>query len=58
MIFVELLEQPSIERWTVVRVALAEMPSWLDPYVAFLFDESLQTNGKEAEKVWRTSSRF
>ena len=38
MIFVELLEQLSIKRWTVVGVALAETSSWLDPYVAFLFD--------------------
>ena len=58
MIFVELLEQLSIKRWTVVGVALAETSSWLDPYVAFLFDGSLLTNGKEAEKVRRTSSCF
>jgi len=58
MIFVELLEQPSIERRTVVGVALAEMLSWLDPYVVFLSDGSLLTNGKEVEKVRRTSSHF
>ena len=46
MIFVELLEQSSIERWTVVGVASTEMSSWLDPYVLFLSNGSLLTNGK------------
>lgn len=33
MIFVELLEQPSIDRRTVVGVASAKTPSWMDSYI-------------------------
>ena len=58
MIFVELLEQLSIERQTMVGVASAKTPSWMDPYITFLSDGSLPTNEKEAEKVRRTSSHF
>lgn len=36
MIFVELLEQLSIERQTVVGVISLETPSWMDPYVTFI----------------------
>lgn len=58
MIFVELLEQPSIEQQAVVAVASISESSWLDPYVDFLSDGSLPTNAKEAKKVWRMSGRF
>ena len=54
----EQLERPSIEQQKVVAVALAEEPSWLDPYVAFLSNGSLPKNGKEAEMVQRTSTCF
>ena len=39
-------------------VASAKKPSKLDPYVVFLFDGSLPMNGKEAEKMQRTSAHF
>lgn len=58
MILVELLEHPSIKRQALV-VATSELgPSWIDSYVAFLFDGSLLREAKEAEKVQRTSSLF
>ena len=58
MIFVELLEQSSIEHRPIVALALMPESSWLDPYISFLSDGSLPANGKEAEKVQRTSARF
>ena len=58
MIFVELLKQLSIEQRVVVVSALVSESSWLDPYVAFLFDGSLPTDAKVAEKVQRTSAHF
>lgn len=42
----------------MVRVASIETPSWMDPYVTFLSDRSLPIDGKEAEKMRRTSSHF
>lgn len=59
MIFVELLEQLSIERKMIGGwggVTSTEKPSWLDPYIAFLFDGSWLTNGKETKNVQRTSA--
>ena len=62
MIFVELLEQLSIERQMILGggggrgVTSTEKPSWLDPYIAFLFDGSWLTNGKETKNVQRTSA--
>ena len=59
MIFVELLEQLSIERQMIGGgggVTSTEKPSWLDPYIAFLFDGSWLTNGKETKNVQRTSA--
>ena len=58
MIFVELLERPSIEHRPIVALALMPESSWLDPYISFLSDGSLPANGKEAEKVQRTSAHF
>ena len=46
MIFVELLEQR-----VVMAATSAVEPSWLDPYIAFLFDRSLSTDVKEAKNV-------
>ena len=42
----------------MVAVASAEEPSWLDPYLAFLSNGSLPTDGKEVEMVQRTSTCF
>lgn len=58
MITVELLEQPSIEQQTLVVVTSKLEPSWLDPYIAFLFDGSLPSDVKKAKKVRRTSTHF
>ena len=58
MIFIESLEQLSIERQTVMDVALVEESSWLDPYIVFLSNRSLSTDGKEAKKVQRMLTRF
>ena len=58
MITVELLEQPSIEQWTVIMAASKLGPSWLDPYVAYLSDGSLPNDIKEDEKVQRTTACF
>ena len=58
MIFVELLEQLSIEWQMVVGIASKKEPSWLDPYIAFLYDGSLPTDGKMAKKVCRMSAQF
>ena len=58
MIFVESLEQPSIEHHRIIASALLFEPSWMDPYVSFLTNGSLPTDAKEAKKVQRTSARF
>ena len=58
MILVELLKQPSTEQQIVIAITLGQEPSWLDPYITFLSDESLPMNDKEAEKLQRTSARF
>lgn len=58
MILVELLEHPSIEWQTLVATTSELAPSWMDPYVAFLFDGSLPTDAKEVEKVRRALARF
>ena len=58
MIFVKLLNRPSIERCQIVAVASAPNLSWMDPIISFLTDGSLPTKVKEAEKVQRTSSQF
>ena len=58
MIIVGLLEQPSIKQQSLVVATSKMEPSWLDPYIAFLSDESLSREVEEAEKVWRTSARF
>ena len=42
----------------MVGVALAKKPSWLDPYVASLSNGSLQTDGKETEKVRKMLAFF
>ena len=58
MIFVKLLEQPSIEHCPVVASASSFEPSWMDPYVSFLTDGSLLTDTKEVEKMRRTLARL
>ena len=58
MITVELLEQPSIEQRIVIMAVSKLGPSWLDPYVAYLFDGSLSNDIKEDEKVQRTTACF
>ena len=58
MIFVKLLEQPSIEHFPIIASALSFEPSWMDPYVSFLTDGSLLTDTKEAEKMRRTLARL
>ena len=58
MIFVELLERPSIEHHPVVALASAFEPSWMDPFVSFLANGSLPIEVKEVEKVQRVSSHF
>lgn len=57
-IFVELLEQLSIEHHPVVASASSSEPNWMDPNVSFLTDGSLPTNAKGVKKVRRTSARF
>lgn len=60
MIFVELLEQLSIEQQVVVSSTLVSDSSWLDPCFFFFFflDRSLPTDAKETEKVRRTLAHF
>ena len=58
MITIELLEEPSIEQQTLVAATSKLEPSWLDPYITFLFDGTLPNDIKEAEKVRRTSAQF
>lgn len=54
MIFIELLEQRSIEHCPIVASASLFEPSWMDPYVSFMTDGYLLTDAKEVEKVRRT----
>jgi len=58
MIFVELLEQLSIEHCPIVASASASESSWMDPYVSFLTDGSLPTDAEEVEKVGITLAHF
>ena len=58
MISIELLEQPSIKHHAIVASTTVVEPSWMDPYISFLFDGSLPIDSKELEKVRRTSAHF
>ena len=51
VIFVEILEQSSIEQSAVVVSASVSESSWLDPYIAFFSNGSLPTDAKEVENV-------
>ena len=42
----------------MVDVSSKLEPSWLDPYTAFLSNESLPNNTKEVEKKWRIATHF
>lgn len=58
MINAKMLERPSIEPQVMVA-ALSELEScWMDPYIAFLLDETLPGDAKEVEKVRRTEAHF
>lgn len=58
MITMEMLERMSIEPQLMVAASSELEPSWMDPYIAFLLDETLPKDVKEAEKVRRIASRF
>lgn len=58
MIFVELLERPTIEHRTIIASTLMSESSWLDPYISFLSDGSLPTDAKKVEKVHKTLAYF
>lgn len=58
MIYVELLEQPSIERHAIVASTTIPGPSGIDPYIMFLSNGSQPNNPKESKKVRRMSACF
>ena len=58
MIFVELLNRPSIEHRQIVALNSVPDLSWMDPVISFLTDGSLPTKVEEAKKVQTTSSQF
>ena len=58
LVLVEALEHPSIELQMVVATISEQGLNWMEPYVAFLSNESLPKNEKEVEKVRRTVAPF
>ena len=58
MIPIELLDQPSIKHHAIAASTTMLEPSWMDPYISFLFDGSLPIDSKESKKVWRKLARF
>lgn len=58
MITIEMLEQLSTESPLMVAASSELESSWMDPYIAFLLDETLPDNVKEAKKVRRMTVRF
>ncbi|WP_140189371.1 hypothetical protein, partial [Xylella fastidiosa] len=55
---VEYLAQPSIEQETETNMDANLGPSWMDPIIAYLRDEALPEDKKEAYKVKLKSARF
>ena len=53
------VDKPSINRKKLQQVACAELgPSWIDPIIAYLKDNTLPENKKEAHKLRLKSARF
>lgn len=51
IILMEVVNQPSIERRCCMAVALAIVPSWMDPIMLIIIDGSLMSEPKEADKI-------
>ncbi|XP_077237294.1 uncharacterized protein LOC143878965 [Tasmannia lanceolata] len=48
-VFTEILSQPSVERKEILQIR--EEPSWMDPIVHYLRDDTLPSDRKEARRL-------